>query len=120
MPRSLMVFLRRRRFWLALLLTVWLLCSGQALAAGSSALSLGDRLARFPDWGSKPALSAARGDLVYPDWLQGNWLLTSTLVDLAAPLAPDLMTPGFDGNRERLGVPVTCPVRFVAVSSPIR
>lgn len=32
MPRSLMMLLRRRRFWLALLLTVWLLCSGQALA----------------------------------------------------------------------------------------
>jgi hypothetical protein len=116
MPRSLTMLLRRRLFWLALLLTVWLLCSGQALAAGSSAPSLGGRLAKFPDWGSKPALPAARGDLVYPDWLRGNWLLTSTLVDLAAPLAPDLTTPGFEGNRDRLGVPVTCPVRFVAVA----
>ena len=115
MPRSLILLLRRRRFWLVLLLTVWLLCSGQALAAGSLTLSLGDRLARFPNWGSKPALPAARGDLVYPDWLRGDWLLTSTLVDLAAPLAPDLVTPGFDGNRDSLGLPVTCPVRFGAV-----
>jgi hypothetical protein len=30
MPRSLRLLIRRRLFWLALLLTVWLLCSGQA------------------------------------------------------------------------------------------
>lgn len=120
MPRSLLTLLRRRLFWLTLLLTVWLLCSGQA-PAGAMALSgqgqsLADRLAAFPQWGSKPALPAAQGDLGYPDWLRGKWQLTSTLVDLAAPLAPNLVTPGFEGNRAQLGVPVTCPVQFIAVS----
>lgn len=109
MPRSLLTLLRRRLFWLTLLLTVWLLCSGQAQAG-----PIADRLAAFPDWSSKPTLTAAQGDLVYPDWLRGDWQLTSTLVDLAAPLAPELVTPGFEGNREQLGQPVTCPVRFVA------
>ncbi|TVQ10645.1 MAG: hypothetical protein EA368_07045 [Leptolyngbya sp. DLM2.Bin27] len=97
--------------WLTLLLTVWLLCSGQAQAG-----PIADRLAAFPQWDSKPSLPAAQGDLVYPDWLRGDWQLTSTLVDLAAPLAPDLVTPGFEGNRDQLGVPVVCPVRFVAVN----
>ncbi len=109
MPRSLLTLLRRRLFWLTLLLTVWLLCSGQAQAG-----PIADRLAAFPDWGHKATIAAAQGDLVYPDWLQGDWHLTSTLVDLAAPLAPELVTPGFDGNRDQLGQPVICPVRFVA------
>ncbi len=108
MPRPLFALLRRRWFWLTLLLTVWLLCSGQALAG-----PIADRLTAFPNWGSKPALPAAQGDLVYPDWLRGDWLLTSTLVDLAAPLAPELTSPGFEGNRDQLGVAVSCPVRFV-------
>ncbi len=108
MIRSLLTLLRRRSFWLVLLLTVWLLCSGQAQAG-----PIGDRLTAFPAWGDKPSLPAAQGDLIYPDWLRGDWLLTSTLIDLAAPLAPDLVTPGFEGNREQMGVAVTCPVRFV-------
>ncbi|WP_052049914.1 DUF6816 family protein [Leptolyngbya sp. KIOST-1] len=116
MPRSLILLLRRRLFWLTLLLTVWLLCSGEAQAG-----PVADRLASFPDWNQKPTLAAARGDLVYPDWLRGDWQLTSTLVDLVAPLAPELVTPGFEGNRDRLGQPITCPVRFVStVSRPRR
>ncbi|MEA5451403.1 hypothetical protein VB780_22685 [Leptolyngbya sp. CCNP1308] len=110
MPRSLLTLLRRRLFWLTLLLTVWLLCSGQAQAVGRS---LADRIATFPQESRKPTLPAAKGDLVYPDWLRGEWQLTSTLVDLAAPLAPDLVTPGFEGNQAQVGLPVTCPVRFV-------
>ncbi|MBW4483200.1 MAG: hypothetical protein KME14_11710 [Tildeniella torsiva UHER 1998/13D] len=111
MSRSLLTLLRRRLFWLTLLLTVWLLCSGQAQASQSSTLA--DRIATFPQESRKPTLPAAQGDLVYPDWLRGEWQLTSTLVDLAAPLAPDLVTPGFKGNQAQVGLPVTCPVRFV-------
>ncbi|MBD2231554.1 DUF6816 family protein [Phormidium tenue] len=124
MPRSLLTLLRRRLFWLTLLLTVWLLCSGQA-PAGAMALkgqgqSLGDRLAAFPQWGTKPALPTAQGDLIYPDWLQGKWQLTSTLVDLAAPMAPEVVTPGFEGNRAQLDLPVTCSVQFVAAPQGAR
>lgn len=116
MPRSLLTLLRRRWFWLTLLLTVWLLCSGQAQAGRltpGNGLNLADRLAAFPNWDSKPSLPRAEGDLVYPDWLQGDWRLTSTLVDLIAPLAPEVVTPGFEGNRDQMGLPVTCLVKFV-------
>lgn len=106
-----LTLLRRRLFWLTLLLTVWLLCSGQAQAGSRS---LADRIDTFPKESRKPTLPAAQGDLVYPDWLRGEWQLTSTLIDLAAPLAPALVTPGFEGNQAQVGLPVTCPVRFVA------
>jgi hypothetical protein len=110
MRRSVMLLVRRRLTWLLLLLAVWLLCSGQAQAG-----PLGDRIQQFPTWPEPPALGAAQGDLAYPDWFQGTWQLTSTLVDLTAPLAPELTTPGFKGNQALLEQPITCLVRFVAV-----
>jgi hypothetical protein len=100
--------LRRNLFWLALLLLVWLLCSGQAQAG-----PLGDRLQQFPNWTAPPPTQPASGDLIYPNWMAGTWTMATTLVDLAAPLAPDLVTPGFEGNREFLNQPVTCVIRFV-------
>lgn len=107
MMRSLLRLLQRRLFWLSLLLLVWLLCSGQAQAG-----PLMERLQRFPDWSDKPPVQMAQGDLAYPDWLAGTWQLRTTLVALAAPLAPDLVTPGFEGNRERLNQGLECRVRF--------
>jgi hypothetical protein len=110
MVRQLLLLMRRRLFWLTLLLAIWLLCSGQARAG-----ELTQRLARFPDWSGQPALAAAEGDLIYPSWMQGTWSLTTTLVDMVAPLAPTVVTPGFEGNRALLQVPVRCQVRFVSV-----
>jgi hypothetical protein len=90
-----------------------LFCSGEAQAE-----PLADRLAQFPAWESKPPVTAAEGDLVYPDWMEGTWKATSTLVDLVAPLAPEVVTPGFDSNRRYLDRPVSFPVRFQAISQP--
>lgn len=73
---------------------------------------LGDRLAQFPDWDSKPPVQVAQGDLVYPDWMAGTWQVRSTLVDLVAPLAPDLVTPGFESNRQYLHEPISFLVKF--------
>jgi len=100
---------RNRRYlvWFVLLALVWLLCSGTAWAG-----PLSDRLATFPDWNSKPPTQPATGDLVYPDWLAGTWELTSTLVDIAAPLAPEIKTPGFESNQSLLDEPISCMVRF--------
>lgn len=98
---------RRSLAWVVLLSLVWLLCSGNAEAG-----SLSDRLAAFPNWTEKPSTQPATGDLFYPDWLAGTWEMTSTLVDLTAPLAPDITTPGFESNRSLLNQPVTCKVRF--------
>ena len=47
----------------------------------------------------------------------GTWKVTSTLVDLAAPLAPEIVTPGFESNRRYLNQPVSFLVRFQAVSN---
>ncbi|MEM9163320.1 MAG: DUF6816 family protein [Cyanobacteria bacterium P01_F01_bin.4] len=88
--------------------SVWLLCSGQAWAG-----ALSDRVATFPDWHSKPPVQPSEGDLIYPEWLAGSWQMTSTLLEMAAPLAPELVTPGFEGNRQFLNEPVTAPIRFM-------
>jgi len=107
-----------RRQWVRRSLGVWLLgtmlwlcCSGMAQAG-----VLADRLAAFPDWQSKPPLHPAQGDLAYPDWFAGTWTVTTTLIDLAAPLAPDLITPGFESNRPYLSQPIGFQARFVAES----
>ncbi|KST67718.1 DUF6816 family protein [Mastigocoleus testarum] len=71
------------------------------------------RIANFPQWEKIKAVKSAEGELVYPDWMEGNWQLKSTLVDLAAPLAPDIITPGFEGNRRYLQEPISFPVKFV-------
>jgi hypothetical protein len=105
--------MRRRLFWLTLLLAIWLFCSGQAQAG-----ELADRVQAFPDWQRRPTLSAAQGDLSYPDWMEGTWTLTTTLEDMVAPLAPAVVTPGFEGNRQFLEVPVQCQVRFVSMRQP--
>lgn len=90
-----------------MLVLVWCCWGGVAEAS-----QLSDRLASFPRW-EKLSVQVAKGDLVYPDWMAGSWNVRSTLVDLAAPLAPDIVTPGFESNRRTLNVPVSFMVRFV-------
>ena len=75
--------------------------------------SLSDRVERFPYWQRKPTVSVVnKEDLVYPDWMAGTWDVTSTLLQLEAPLAPDLKSPGFEGNRRYLNQPLEFQVRF--------
>jgi hypothetical protein len=99
---------RWRVVWFVGLILLWLLCSGSVLAG-----TLSDRLAQFPDWQTKPPVQSATGDLVYPDWLAGEWTVTTTLLDMAAPLAPEIITPGFESNEQYLNQPITFQVRFV-------
>jgi hypothetical protein len=94
---------------------VWWGCPSLAQAT-----PLGDRIAAFPAWQTKPPVQAAMGELNYPDWMAGTWKLTSTLVDLAAPLAPEITTPGYEGNRQFLNQPVVCTVRFLAETTLAR
>jgi len=96
-----------RFIWGFCLVLAVFLSSGDGLAG-----VLGDRISSFPNWDSKPSIAVAKGDLVYPDWIAGNWNVASTLVDLAAPLAPKIITPGFEGNRRYLQQPVLFKVRF--------
>jgi hypothetical protein len=93
---------------IALILAFWLLWLTPAQAE-----TLADRLAAYPDWHHKPTTQPAKGDLAYPEWMAGDWQLRTTLVDLVAPLAPDVTTPGFDSNRDYLNQPIEFPVRFI-------
>jgi len=96
-----------RWLWLSGLILVWLLCSGAAWAS-----PLSERLAAFPEWNERPRVQAANGDLYYPEWFLGTWEVTTTLVDMAAPLAPDVITPGYEGNRAYLNQPIPFQARF--------
>ncbi|MCG9889761.1 MAG: hypothetical protein MH252_01645 [Thermosynechococcaceae cyanobacterium MS004] len=102
-----------RRVWITLGLLMLLLWGGFTPRNAAQAGALQARLDQFPHWRSPPSLPAAQGDLYYPDWLAGEWTVTSTLIEIAAPLAPDLVTPGFESNRKQLGKGITFPVRFL-------
>ncbi len=101
---------RRNLLWLGLLIFVWLTCSAQATAE-----TLRDRQQAFPNWQHKPPVQAAEGDLIYPKWMEGTWRMSSTLIDMAAPLAPDIVTPGFEGNRQFLDKPIPAIIRFTPI-----
>ncbi len=74
--------------------------------------SLSDRINQFPYWNSKPPVEIARGDLYYPEWMTGTWEATSTLMEQVAPLAPDIVTPGFESNQQYLNQAIAFLVRF--------
>ena len=126
-----------RIVWITALIALWLFCSAIAQAGGllnpqpnslvpqlgSFSLealvfpqnSLSQRLAQFPNWKTKPLAQPSKGDLIYPAWFEGNWTVTTTLTDMVAPLAPQIITPGFETNRQFLNRPIAFPVRFVEV-----
>lgn len=119
-----------RIVWMTSLITLWLFCSGIAQADSSSlykvseiskireislqeASPLATRLSRYPNWQGKPPVQPSRGDLIYPDWFKGNWMVTTTLLDMMAPLAPDITTPGYESNRQFLNQPIAFKVHFI-------
>lgn len=89
--------------WRLGLLVILVFADQELVVAGA----LSDRLAQFPYWDHKPPVSIARGDLAYPEWMAGTWSVTSTLVEQVAPLAPDIVTPGFEANQQYLNQKVT-------------
>ncbi len=99
---------KRGLLFLLAIALLWLSSPGSAIAE-----SLANRIDRFPDWSHQAQLPAAAGDLVYPDWFAGTWQVTSTLVELVAPLGPQLVAPGYASQRDRQHLPVQFPVRFV-------
>ncbi|MGB7414561.1 MAG: DUF6816 family protein [Thermosynechococcaceae cyanobacterium] len=85
--------------------------------ADAIASPLSERLEQFPDWNSQPPLKPAQGNLLYPDWFLGQWEVTSTLTSLEAPLAPEIVTPGFADQQKSLDQPVVFTVRFIREAS---
>jgi hypothetical protein len=74
--------------------------------------SLTNRLQQYPQWDRKPPVKVAQGDLDYPQWMAGTWQVKSTLIEQIAPLAPEIMTPGFADNQQYLARPIKFLVRF--------
>lgn len=101
-----------RQYWaiMSLVMSLWL----GLMVLPAQAESLSARLDRYPAWHEKPSTQAARGDLAYPAWFTGDWSVETTLVDMVAPLAPGITTPGFESNRDYLNEPVGFDVRFRA------
>ena len=100
------------RLRIVLLGVIFIFCISGLSSLTANAGPLQSRLDQFPNWRSPPTLQPASGDLYYPDWMAGDWKVTSTLVDLAAPLAPVVVTPGFETSQKLLQQPVTFVVRF--------
>ena len=94
---------------------IWLLsfwCTSPVWAG-----ALVDRVSSFPNWHNKPPVDRAVGDLIYPDWIAGTWRVRSTLIDLVAPLAPKIVTPGFESNRSYVNQPIEFNVRFTKLQT---
>ncbi|MDC0834834.1 hypothetical protein POG22_17755 [Geitlerinema sp. CS-897] len=91
---------------------VWIVCFWWLWMPMAIAGELGDRAAQFPNWQGKPPVRMAKGDLIYPQWMAGTWDVTSTLVETIAPLAPDIVTPGYEVNRRYLDRSLQFQVRF--------
>ncbi len=104
---------QRNLLWLGLLALVWLTCSAQAAAE-----TLTQRQQAFPNWQSKPTVQVSEGDLAYPKWMAGTWRMSSTLIDMVAPLAPEIVTPGFEGNRQFLHKAIPAVIRFIPKAAP--
>jgi hypothetical protein len=96
------------RRWLVLVLTIacWF-HNISPVGAGEIA----SRLAAFPRW-SAPTNLMTNGELIYPAWFAGEWQVTSVLKEQIAPLAPQIVTPGFDRNQTNIDRPYQFRVRF--------
>jgi hypothetical protein len=102
---------------------VWLLLitlgdEAVAIAGNTATYPLQARLVSFPHWENKPPVRATDRDLEYPDWMAGTWVVTSTLIEQFAPLAPKVVTPGFEENKKYLDRAIEFKVRFDKSSDP--
>jgi hypothetical protein len=89
-------------------IAIYLSISPSALAG-----ALRDRIDRFPNWNGAAQVTRHDGELTYPEWFQGQWAATSTLLEQVAPLAPDVVTPGFESNHQYISKPIEFTVQFV-------
>ncbi|OUC13637.1 MAG: hypothetical protein B0A82_16435 [Alkalinema sp. CACIAM 70d] len=102
-----------QRIGIGILLSLVIGCVNLGWMEAAVAESLTDRIASFPKWQHLPTVQAPDREMAFPQWIAGTWHVKSTLVDLAAPLAPDIVTPGFEGNRASLNQPIEFDVRFI-------
>jgi hypothetical protein len=94
-----------------ILTCVWAIAIYLTTAQSVIASPLAEKIAGYPQWG-QAQVSQHEGELTYPEWFRGRWTATSTLLDQIAPLAPDIITPGFENNRQYIDRPVQFTVQF--------
>lgn len=82
----------------------------------SKAITLNERLNEFPEWKHKISLPNPEKDLIFPQWFEGTWKVTSTLTEQIAPFAPQFTTPGFEQNQVYIDRPVNFDVRYLATT----
>jgi len=81
-------------------------------SATAAATTIQERIQQFPQWENKPSIQLAKGDLEYPEWMAGTWNVSSTLIEKVAPLAPDIVSPGFEDNNDYIDQAIAFQVRF--------
>ena len=84
-----------------------------AASQGAVASVLSDRIDQYPNWDRPVQIVQHEGELTYPEWFRGRWMATSTLLEQIAPLAPEVVTPGFESNRQYINKPIEFTVQFV-------
>jgi hypothetical protein len=100
------------------LIAVFLVLGNLWFAPNAMATSLPQRIAKFPQWSLATDL-IREGDLTYPDWFAGEWNATSILREQVAPLAPDVVTPGFERNKVNIDRPYSFQVRFGSATNTV-
>jgi hypothetical protein len=84
-----------------------------SISQSAIAGTLSDRIAKYPSWSPPAQIMQREGELTYPDWFKGRWIATSTLLEQVAPLAPEIVTPGFESNRQYINKPIEFTVQFI-------
>jgi hypothetical protein len=98
---------RRGGVWPLVIAIFWMMLGMNP----AGAQEIDQRLAAFPQW-SAPTNLSTQGELIYPQWFAGEWQVTSILKEQVAPLAPQIVTPGFDRNQSNIDRPYQFRVRF--------
>ncbi len=86
--------------------------------SNAEAATLQQRIDEFPRWSVATNL-LTQGELTYPEWFAGEWTATSILREQVAPLAPQVITPGFERNWVNIDRPYTFQVRFGSTTTTV-
>jgi hypothetical protein len=100
------------------LMGIFLVLGNLWFTPDAMATSLPQRIAAFPSWSLATGL-IREGDLTYPEWFAGEWTATSILREQVAPLAPDVVTPGFERSRVNIDRPYSFQVRFGSATNTV-
>ena len=100
-----------RKFFLVIIISIAFFLQNPL---SCDAITLTKRLNKYPQWNHKISLPIPEKDLIFPQWFEGTWKVTSTLKEQIAPFAPKFTTPGFEQNQAYINLPVTFDVRYIS------